>query len=594
MTNIKIEIFDLNNSPIFPSGRIDGVESFVITYKEDDDKNIITSSYSSELVFYDDGYQLIYNSLIANPIGFSQKLKVNIYDTCCNELVYTGYIKGDSIDWCEDKCSVTCNIIFEDDSESCVKNTLIWDDPAFISANYNRIDYCIENRPNFIQVLLYIIGGLILPVILAVLGPIIAFLYIIGGIVYGICQLINVFGNVNCDGVEPGDLGGAGVINAANEITDALVPCQSYHNAPYLHQYLNNACNLCGLNFKSSILNDPNDPIGSIYYDTVLFAIEVHKGRDATSSLNNMYADNFPVETLHTLFRDYLNPLFNGKWRIVGNDFVFERKDYFYTNAEWINADTLLANGKIVDNAICWSWIDKERYAYGRYGYTMDAMEYIGNEAKNQYGDIVEWNPTGDPSQKGEYSMISQFAPTRTVDDQYGSFYVSWVFAGGGNLPGIYGQLVMAQETAFNYKIFVYSGDNKSPVKGSKSSGGVPGVYNDNFISFTGNPSPPNEVLSIPLDERINYPYWFVEGIQGVSGAQNNLYSLFHYIDDPRQPGSRQFNFNFKYRFDCGEFRNFSFDKYVTLTRGNQTLNGKVTELEVDFNRRVIQVKGIA
>ena len=88
---------------------------------------------------------------------------------------------------------------------------------------------------------------------------------------------------------------------------------------------------------------------------------------------------------------------------------------------------------------------------------------------------------------------------------------------------------------------------------------------------------------------------WFVEGnpITG-TGAQNNLYSLFHYIDDPRLPNAQQYDFNFTFEFDCGQFNNFGFEKFIKISRGNLTLTGQVKEIEVDFNRRTIQVKGSA
>ena len=211
-------------------------------------------------------------------------------------------------------------------------------------------------------------------------------------------------------------------------------------------------------------------------------------------------------------------------------------------------------------------------------------MEYIGNEAKNQYNDIVDWNtPNPTSAQSGFLEMTSNFSPIRTVHDQFPSLYNNNALWGTGsgqaNVANIQRQMLVAQHTAFNYKIFIYTGDYLRPVRGWNNE------YDDTFTGVN---------IGVASDERINYPFWFVEGVQGVSGAQNNLYSLFHYIDNPRLAGAVQYNFEFKFEFDCQQYIDFSFDKYVSLKRGPLSLNGKVTDIEVDFNKRIIQVKGVA
>ncbi|MFM9060652.1 MAG: hypothetical protein ACKOQP_03200, partial [Bacteroidota bacterium] len=77
-STLKIE---LNGALI--TGRIDGIDNFVINYRQNDDDGTVVKSYSSELTFYDDGYQLLYSNLINNPNGFNTEVTVKIYDECC-------------------------------------------------------------------------------------------------------------------------------------------------------------------------------------------------------------------------------------------------------------------------------------------------------------------------------------------------------------------------------------------------------------------------------------------------------------------------------------------------------------------------------
>lgn len=583
-STLKIEI-----NGVLITGRIGGIDNFTISYRQNDDDGTVVKSYSSELTFYDDGYLILRNQLINSPTGFNEKASVKIYDDCCGNLVFEGYIMGDSIDWCEPECWISANVIQEDEELACVKNTLIWDNwNGFLNQNYQRIDYCVENRPRFIHALVMYFSALFYAICFYLLYGLIGVVFAIAGIVWVICLIVAAFpgGLTSSDCVRPDVFIDDTWLPLLDAIRDRLLPCRDYHVAPYVRQYIQNACAKCGLNFRSSILNDPNDPVGSIYYNTILLSMQVKKGREASDTDLTMIQDNLPVETLETLFNDYLNPLFNAKWKILGNDFVFERKDYFNGISEWIDADQLLSDGKILENRICWTWQDRQRYAYGRFEYQMDAMEYIGNEAKLQYNDIIDWNMNPySPAQTGELNRTIPISPLRCVLDNFEtSSVLQEITSGPLNINGDYqGYLVMAQHTAFNYKIFIHNtGPETSNEKDVKTN------YSDAFVR------PFGEDLGCPVSKRYNYPFWFVEGIQGQYGFQNNLYSLFHYIDNPREARSQQFDFSFTFEFDCSQFNGFDFSKYIKISRGNLTLNGQIKEIEVDFNRRTIQVKGSA
>lgn len=539
-TNLRIEfaVLPFQYTPI--TGRIDGIENFSVTYREEDDNGSIARSFSSELKFYDDGYNYIKQFLIDPPDGFFNVIPVNIWDACCNKLVFKGVIRGDSVDWCEGDCYASANIIQQDDVVSCIQNKLIWDNKnQFLTRNFPKIRYCLQNRPLFIQTIIDYISLL--------LSFFVDFFLLLP---LAITALFAPGWNQQLKDLR-------------NTIRGALLPCGSYHPSAYLRDYINNVCSICGLTFQSSILNDPN----SVYYNTVLFSAQVKKGRLPSDTDGTLIGANKPLETLSSLFQAYLNPVFNGKFKIRNNVLIFERKDYFNTSTQWIDVEQLQNEGRLIDNKVCYNWIDKQRYAFGRFEYQGDAMEYIGNEYLDFYNDIVEWNPTGNPYQTGEYAVSLPLAPGRFVGDaETNNIDLTY----SSQYPGV---LLMAQHTAFTYKFLIIN----------PGTGKVINNFPDSALDmgFGG------DIPGTSSWERYNYPYWFVENRKG------NLYTNFHYIDDPRLLQNTNFDFKFTFQFTCQEFADFEFGKNVRLIRGGQEKFGQIKEIQVDFNNRTIQVTGV-
>lgn len=552
------------------TGRVDGIDNFVVTKRRDDESGKIASSFTSELTFYDDGYQIIKSKLIGQSIASTQYVDVIIYDDYCGQPVFNGKIQYDEIDWCEPGCYVTANIIEQDPIISCIQNTIIWDDKnGFLQQNYTGVEYCLQLRPFFIHVLFGYVLGILRLIVDFVVIILIPFITVIWGFCLFIQLLCRIFGinGPDCNqGINNPGVYWDNVVVAADGIFDQ---CGHKHPTPFVRDYINNVCSICGLTFESSILNDPN----SNYYNLGLLAAQVEKGKNQNSD-NKLITDNLPVETLQTLMDSYLKPLFNADYRVINNKLIFERKDYFFnSNNLWIDVDNLINRGLVEDNVVCYSWIDKEKYAYGDYRYSMDASDYIGNEVRRRWEDIVEWNPAPtNPAQKGGMELVLQSSCARTIgdgafldiDDQAITSFIFGLALLGLNNPRI---MMMSQNRAFNYKFIILDGNYiKTDYSDAFCGGTIPGI----------NPW-----------ERVNYPMWFREGFD------NNLYSLFHYINNPRLSGSTSYNYKFTFEFDCLTYQNFSFDKTVSLVMGGQVKYGQVKELSIDFNKRAITVTGI-
>lgn len=548
-TNLRIEFLDqvsfLNFQYIPITGRIDGVDNFQVTYREEDDNGSIARSFSSELTFYDDGYAFIKQTLIDNPSGFFNVVLVKVWDACCNKLVFQGVIRGDSIDWCEGDCYVRANIIEQDEVTSCIQNKLIWDNTnGFMNRDFPPIQYCLQNRPLFLQVVLDYVSGIIVQICNILFALPIA--------------ITSIFAPSWSNSLK----------DLLDQIRGALLPCGSYHPSPYLRDYIQNVCDICGLTFQSSILNDPS----SVYYNTVLFSAQVKKGRLPSETNFKLIDANKPLETLTSLFQAYLNPVFNGKFKIRNNVLTFERKDYFNTGNQWIDVEQLQNEGRLVDGKVCYNWIDKQRWAFARFEYQGDAMEYIGNEYLPYYNDIVEWNPAGNASQTGEHVVSLPLSPARFVGDAETN---NTDLTYSASFPG---RLLMAQHTSFTYKFLIIQTNY------------VLNPFRPQFATVINNFPDSSIGGAIPgtsADERFNYPYWFKENRRG------NLYSNFHYIDDPRLVQNTNFDFKFSFQFTCQEFADFEFGKNVRLIRGGQEKFGQIKEIQVDFNNRTIQVTGV-
>jgi hypothetical protein len=341
-------------------------------------------------------------------------------------------------------------------------------------------------------------------------------------------------------------------------------------------------------------LNDPGSP----YFDLLLFSAPIQKGFKPSGTEAKLIEQNYPIETLDTLFTRHLNSIFNAKYWIVGNTLIFERKDFFSNTNQWIDAEQLLNDGRIVDNQICFSWIDKPQKAFAIYKYSMDAFDITSNEAGGRYEDIVEWNPPPTSArQKDALELTLLSSKSRFRNDAAGPDVLleagsNFLFSLTTNsfIQSTNGNLLMANHTASNYKFIIWnagSGNEFARANFNYSSaftdGNVvrpywpPGVENPLIL--------PNQF--VPPVNLYNYPMSFNED------NANNLYTLFHYIDNPRLPGTRLFNFNFTFSFDCGEFDNIDFSKSIRLRVGQNVKFGEIKELQIDFVKRTIGVSGI-
>lgn len=579
---------------------IDGIKTFEVTYRESDEQGVLTKSYSNELTFYGDGYNILRTALIDNPNGFIAEVRAEVFDECCGRLVLDGIIRGDSIDWCEPECWITAQVIEKTPELDCIKSTLITDNSApdfFMNRPQKKLRYCVEMRPQFITEILFALYYLLYIMLIPLVLMVATFIYGWQLVLFIICSVVCVIPGTGCTQTDCNTSPITNPIQTArligdlmDDLSDRLIQCQWYHPTALVRDYIENVCRKCGLTFESSILNDPSSP----YYNLLLFSAPVRKGYKPSGTEPRLIADNAPLETLDTLFQRHLKPLFNARYWIIDGVLIFERRDYFQNSNTWIDAENLFNNGKILDNRICLSWIDDEKYAYGKYTYIQDGSDLLAYEAAHRFNTIVEWNDPPSVAQKG--FMDNQFGSgiARFRDDRAGweatgftGILNTFMFNAFANSRDL---LLMSQHTAFNYKFLIwdeFSGDETARVKRDYSTGFTGGdVIGDVYFNNGGFEAVYEDV---PLDptKLFNYPMWFNEN------NTNNLYTKFHYINNPRTPGNRLYNFSFEFEFDCAQFDAISFSKNIRLRIGSMIKFGEIKELKIDFVRRTIDVSGI-
>lgn len=576
------------------TGRIDGTDSFNVQMTLNSETNQPGQSFSSELTFYDDGYSILKTALIDDPNGFNNTVPIEIFDTCCNDAVFVGVIKGDAIDWCEPKCFISANVIQETPAFNCIQSTLIWDNwNGFLDQPRAAMRYCIEMSNIFIQIIVAYLAYLVFFIVEVILYPFLLAAIVIFALVYFVCTIVCAI-STDCSQSDCNNNYSPGTViniyrDILNTLNSFLIPCGRFHPSALIRDYIINVCAKCGLNFQSSILNDPASP----YWNAVLMAGQVNRGRKKGDGNFTLISENLPIETLETLLNNILKPVFNAEWRLYGNTLIFERKDYFQTTTQWIDAVALLGQKRILNSEICFSWIDRDRPAFADFQYIPDAIDSAGSEAIRRWSDIVEWNIPFNPAQKGKKEVILNLTPVRTREDRVGRFlfdnfgyfnfyeFMENALSGAINaiVGGAYSQytraILLSQHTFLNYKLVIWNGNIEN--------GEVINIYPDSFTGGMVSDSNGN----IPFVNRTNYPFWFVEG------RTNNLYSLFHYIDDPRLPQSTQFNFNFEFEFECSDLSSFDWSKTISLLKNGNIVSGRPTEITINFNNRTISVQGI-
>jgi len=565
------------------TGKIEGLDSLSVTHNRSGANGVQTIAFSSEMSFYDDGYELIKTNLIDNPNGNLNALEIEIFDSCCDDAIFIGTIKGTNIEWCEDDCYVSAQAVELNDTEAqlkCLKSTIIHADKHSNSENpdnfkkqtFLQFTYCNEMRPQFIQdilIILSLFAELIhrsTSIISRIIGKIIGF-------------LVGLFGDIT--GVETDGITTLLTLRqtALEQIQIMITGCGRRHPTPLVNQYIRNVCDICGVGFTSSILNDVN----SEYHTLAYLNAPVKRGHIGQTRLLDFFGikntfdvieDNLPLKT-GTEFLDDLKPVFNAEWRIINGTLIFERKDYFNSsNVTWKTTGSMN-----ITDGICYSWDGSEKPpASARFQYSEDLVDNVGDEARGLYNEIVSWQ--GSKNQEGIHEVNLSFGAARTRNDGIDRDVISFWNNITKNLPFIGDNLALAAQ--FNNSLIMQSGKTAFPklILWDEES-----LFFNAYVKRDYNVSPYSNYLDLPHPDRPNYPMYF----DANRNTQfKNLYE-FHKIDDPRTQIQRNKTYEFEATFVCSDLDTFDISKNLVLP-GNFV--GTMETVVIDYSQKTLNIKG--
>ncbi len=502
-----------------------------------------------DITFINDTYNLIIDRLVNNPqyagTGLVQGIPIILVDLCDNRVFFEGEIRADTLDFCDNECFVTATPV----NTSPKKRFLDFFESTYISEPESIRTQI--NHPKTVFAL--VAGGNAVGYLIAwLLGIVSSFLRVLDVIVDIQRTIINTLSI----GLLRNRLRGFDLSPAIEAMNDLGTGLAFFHPTPYLRTYITETIALCNqkagntnFTFRSSIF-DPDSP----YYNTVYLFSDYQRGRDIDyNSLSDLgLITNEPLKTGADLLDD-LKKVFNAEWRIIGNEIVFERKDFF----EKVSAD-------LSQYKTCYTLKDIPLPQAIEIKFVDDVSNTEANT--NGYYDYFElWNKDPfSPRQKGIEQVIVPFGRTRQLYDKNVDFSFT-----GKQLK--FEQYAVAQRAfqllfgAFDAKLRRLRSDSPPllVMDNGRTSNPVLLIINPNQNIFWGN---------LIVNNNIDF-------------YGKTLYDRFYFISNPRSDYMRSRKpFNFKVE----ELPIGTYDIYdkVRISQGI----GIVTEIEIEYfpDRKVI------
>lgn len=136
------------------------------------------------------------------------------------------------------------------------------------------------------------------------------------------------------------------IINLIEQIFEQLMPKKRFHLGMRLQKLFEKGCNYLGLNLKSRLLQERRD--------WVVIPSKGHKGGEKPTGFKGNFIEsgvpnaNDGFDTFGDLIRVW-SSVFNADWRIVGNDFIFERRDYWEEVSSYVIQDVFSNQKTLLD-----------------------------------------------------------------------------------------------------------------------------------------------------------------------------------------------------------------------------------------------------
>jgi len=579
MKNLKFYFDGILQNP----DDIDGALSSSFTLRKKDQGGNSAFSYSPDLSLSGAAATYVRTKIINAAIPTLEQISVKIYSDCCadangNELLlFNGKIEGSEVSYCEYPCDeITVSLVDDSDDGkaiACLKSILIWDKkPKFdgsgtsLGENAYRTSrftsYCIDLRPGFLQEIILIFGFLFI----VILTPIIFIVATLVTVINVIITVVNAFGgNIDLIGGDINFYDDALVF--INLLQELVVGCGFKHKTPFVHSYLRNMCDLCGLNLQSSLFNP-----GGYYHNTMQLDAPYVPGRKVTTKILRNWEKNKP----NTNGLQYLEAMkdWNIAWSISGGVLHVEREDYEFGTL-WFDLRNI---AKEDIGTLCFSYSTEKPPAYGEYLYSKDGVDNTGDEVVDGWTDIVfDWNIPVNPAQSGLkqttlFYSAGQFREDSNRDDVSALdkpiYNVAFPI-----LADYEGALLMEKGVCGFPKWLVWDGvspqDDARILRYPTASTTEPGTF----------------------DYNVN---WWIKSTyrDGNNIQRDTAYQALFEIDDPRITGIKQLNYTLSLYADCDILKGMSADRFIIIPVNGVYKNATIEEIEYNSNTYLITITG--
>lgn len=604
-----LDKFKLNWSAI--SG--DATESDVAS------RNELGSNYqkglSVELRFTGVAYQYIFDWLMTNACQSLNSIEVLIIDMDCQKTYRVFEIKLDNVKFApnDEPCIVSMPLREGDESIHVFQKTPIednWQDwfnqYGTSTKDHPTFQIITEKKPKFI------------------LAIYVALIYIVG--------ILSV-----------------GVLIALTEGKKWISKCLGFTYfcpSPLIRTYIENICAKYGFTFDTMF----DDLPANTYRDVCFFwpastSLKEFNGGNYTSPSTKFIWENRSVLAF-SKFLDQLKKVFNAEWYVTPNKELVFKPKAFFDNQTPIYDFTLPGNDKIYN--LRYTFNGKKKAAYGDYQYLVDPQDTCSNEMKWRYNDIVDFDgPANNPMLEGHMTKTFDFASTSFHNDGSSEDFLQEgielgrLIAIGAILVGM-GQIFLAANPltvavvvallAVGYGItnnyvndYFNNGSLNGMVRLSSSEINVPRllfwdrttplaeakvvkpdfpavnpVYNPTAVDYWDEHPTFDGVAGVftpggSVEVVYNYPMYVDANYLG------NLYDQFHEYDNPlRNPivnqdweGDIDLCCPWLDRLGVFQTQFVKIGATVILEkRGTRLIKGRITDIDVDYENGVINLKG--
>lgn len=533
-------------------------------------------SQTGEIEVFGAAYTLVYNNLINSANLYSNAIYVRVIDTDCTGSQYDFRIDNRNLRWCDNN---ECRLRFSMDEYApeldCIKNTAIADNTNGdfqqypVSGNpHPRFRYCDVLKPTWF------------------FGIMVTFFNSIDLLILSINLLINSL-NIIITSL------GFGPLNNIPFTYDKFTGCDRGWPAPFIRTYIDNVCDICGVNVGPStdpVHFDTADPLNPLafnhYYNSTLLTAYTKKGV-AMVGAQDYIPNNRPSWTLFTMMSK-IKDMWNARWYLKGGNLYFHRKDLIsdLIYGSTYGIDLTGTDGDNVLGDVCFSWNGqgKPRRIYVKY--SPDATDNIGNELLARFnGEYLD--TSGNPNYTADVEVpLTDFgAPAFVLDGQDTLYDANIVNAIGAVLSGFNfkGCLKTQGDTLALAKVLVY--DDNTPIDDARAVSQPWTTYIgcEEFADDTGGFFP---VTTSDL-EVFNYPMSF-SPCQDTINPDTNLWPYWE-IEKPDPAKKTNIGFEFKLQYCCAYN---TLDLFMRVLFKDGVTVGEINSIDFDHATREITIKG--